>query len=536
MTDGQKITEVARLDGTLDEQIAILSESGVPMETIKDYIKSGYSLDRVASAVRNMAEKASGTGAMQPEDSADNLDRDALMRFHLTDARNQPTGVFDLEIFQDICEKHNLFIMGGIPYIYRNGVFKPDYSGAELKTMIRRRILPEFVKSTTIRRIYDLFLSAAELQATADKVNNFPPYWINFVNSFYDPLEKRYYPHDPKYRAINQIPHFFDRAAPLKGNNIAQWIQFAIPDKDNREMLLQYCGLCLTTDTRQQKCLLLNGMPGSGKSTLIRLLEMSVGADNVSNVSLSELGQRFAAYGLMGRLLNSCADLEVGALEDVSLAKKLLGEDAIRAEAKGKDAVSFHNYAKMIFSTNELPLVKAERTNGFFRRLLILDMNIVPDKRRADFFETLSQEVDDFILLCVQALERMHSGGGLIAESESSKKAVTTMRCDSDTVEAFLTDCIYRTRGKRIERGVLFDRYATYCFGSERQSLTRNNFFKALRVKGFSESRDSAGRYFNDVAFEKSVTETVTDDDYALLLDTPTPFDGCEMTTYCQSF
>ena len=173
--------------------------------------------------------------------------------------------------------------------------------------------------------------------------------------------------------------------------------------------------------------------------------------DNLSHVSLKELGQRFASYGLMGKLVNSCADLEVTALEDTSTLKKILGEDAIRAEAKGKDAVSFKSYAKLLFSTNELPLVLSERSNGFFRRVMILTMDQRPERARADFLDVLQGEADYFLHLCVDALAGMYADGK-IHESPASIEAVKSLRNDSDSAEAFLSERCEQN-GERTERG-----------------------------------------------------------------------------------
>ena len=249
---------------------------------------------------------------------------------------------------------------------------------------------------------------------------------------------------------------------------------------------------------------------------------------NVSNISLTDLQQRFASYGLLGKLLNSCADLEISALEDTSTLKKCLGEDTLRGEQKGKDAISFKSYAKLVFSTNELPIVKSEKTNGFFRRLLVLPMDKLPPRKRSDFFDELSGQLDYFIHLCVQALERMYQDGHL-TESRSSKEAVAQLRCDSDTVQAFLTDETARKQGSRIERISLYQRYQNYCFESDRQTLTRNNFYKSMRMKGYSEITSCGIRYFESISFDKNCSENCTEPapnyDYELLADEPTPFD-----------
>ena len=408
-----------------------------------------------------------------------------LDRFHHISETGKITGVFDNAIFQYLKTEKDLFVLGGVPYIYKDGAFRPDQSGAELKTMIRDLIYPEYVKAPTIKRIYDLFISDAGLQVTTEDLNLYPVSWINFRNGFYDPREKKIIPHDPKYRATNQIPHDFNPERGLKGSMVWDWLLNML-EPDDLEMLLQFSGLCLTRDTRQQKFLILNGEGGTGKSTIIRMIDRMIGSDNISNISLGQLTQRFSAFGLMGKLLNSCADLEIDALSDVSTLKKVLGEDTLSAEAKGKDAVSFKSYAKLIFSTNELPIVKAEKTNGFYRRLLILTMNKVPEKKDPNFFDKLSTEIDDFVWMSVKGLERLYQSGHII-ESEGSIESVKRLRCDSDTVEAFLSARIEKDPEEKIKKSDLYRGYEDFCQEMERQSLTKQNFYRAMKTKGFGE-------------------------------------------------
>ena len=418
-----------------------------------------------------------------------------LSQFHHFDKGGAPSSVYDFRIYEYLRSQGDLFIMGGIPYHYSQGVYRADMSGAQLKTAIRRLIYPQLIRSSTIDRVYKLFLGEAELQVKPEELNQYPAHWINFRNGFYDPIQKRLIPHDPEYRAVNQIPWEYHPEDQLTGSEVEKWLSFIVPDPADRLMLLEFSGLCMTRDTRQQKFLILNGAGGSGKSTLIKLLELMIGADNISNISLKELTQRFASYGLMGKLLNSCADLETSALEDVSTLKKILGEDSLRGEAKGKDAISFKSYAKLIFSTNELPLVINEKTNGFFRRLLILSMDRQPDQKRADYLDILQTELPYFIQLSVRALEGMYKRG-LITESSSSAEAVRTLRCDSDTVEAWIADRCIRETGARSDRGALFQSYDNYCLTADRTPLSRNNFYRSLRQKNFREVMSCGYRYF----------------------------------------
>lgn len=482
------------LQGIAEKAKVIVPVPDIPKADISDYFAAGHSKAEFESLLqqdRAVTEKRAEGNT--PD----------LSQFHLVNNKGVPTGVFDEAIFKYIKGQQDLFVCGGTVYIYDGGYFKADVSGARLKTMISKLIYPQFIKSTTLKRIYDRFLCDISLEVSFEELNRYPAHWICFENGMYDCKEKRLLPHSPKYKAINQIPHEYKPGAVHEGKRTEEFLKFICPEPDSREMLLQFSGYAHTKDVGQQKFLVLLGEGGSGKSTFIRLMEASVGSRNLSNISLTDLQQRFASFGLMGKLLNSCADLEISALEDTAIIKKVLGEDTLRAEQKGRDAISFKNYAKLIFSTNELPVVKAEKTNGFYRRLLVLPMNRVPEKKNPNLLNELLQEIDYFLWLSVQALERMYEKE-IIVTSAESEKAVAQLRMDSDTVQAFLVEACVLDEGSRSERTELYSRYEKYCEDTDRQSLTKNNFYKSLRVKGYKDFKTGGYRYFKGISDEKN--------------------------------
>ncbi|MBO5031082.1 MAG: hypothetical protein J6D08_04190 [Lachnospiraceae bacterium] len=482
------------LQGIAKSAKVIVPVPDIPKADISVYFAAGHSKAEFESLLqqdRAVTEKGA---------EGSRLD---LSQFHLVNNKGIPTGVFDEAIFEYIKRQQDLFVCGGTVYIYDGGYFKADSSGARLKTMISKLIYPQFIKSTTLKRIYDRFLCDISLEVPFEELNCYPAHWICFKNGMYDCKEKRLLPHSPKYKAINQIPHEYKLDAVSEGKRTEEFLNFICPEPDSREMLLQFSGYAHTKDVGQQKFLVLLGEGGSGKSTYIRLMESSVGSRNLSNISLTDLQQRFASFGLMGKLLNSCADLEISALEDTATIKKVLGEDTLRAEQKGHDAISFKNYAKLIFSTNELPLVKNEKTNGFYRRLLVLTMNRVPEKKNPNLLNELLQEIDYFLWLSVQALERMYENEIIITSAES-EKAVAQLRMDSDTVQAFLVEECVLDDGSRIERTDLYKRYEKYCEDTDRQSLTKNNFYKSLRIKGYKDFKTGGYRYFKGISDGKN--------------------------------
>lgn len=415
--------------------------------------------------------------------------------FHRKNRDGAYCGVNDYAFLLYFCGDRPMFFYGGVPYLYEDGVYKPDESGARLKSEIRDLIHDALVKAPTIRRIYDLIASAAELQLSESEINAYPPEWICFKNGLYDTKSNILIPHNPSFKCINQIDFNFNPYAKTQAGAFDEWLDFAIPNDADKTTIMEYFGLTLTRDTRFQKFLILNGCGGTGKSTLIRLIESVVGDENTAHISLTELSERFATYGLKGKLLNTCADLETSALSETAVIKKLVGEDTIRGEKKGRDAFSFHNTARLIFSTNELPVVKGEKSDGFYRRLLVVNMNRKPKTVNTDLFGELLENKERIIWLAVQAVRRLYADGHFCG-NENSDLAVQRLRCDSDTVEAFIYDACEEAANTRTERQELFNAYQRYCWNNERTPLTKNNFFKSLRLKGVTEVVSHGCRYF----------------------------------------
>ena len=431
--------------------------------------------------------------------------------FHLKNKKtNEITGVFDVRIREYIKKHHPLFMVSKLPYIYDHGYFKPDYNGTKLKTMISKCIYPAYVKATTIKRVFDLFVADDELQASYDQLNNYSDKLVNFRKGMFDAINWKMLQHDPDYKSINQIPFDFDPDTKPEKNEIDAFLESAIPDLDDREMLLEYLGLCFTKDTSQQVFLILVGIGGSGKSTLINMIINVIGKENVSSVSLKGLSERFATADLVGKLLNSCADLEEGALDDPTVIKKLLGEDRMRGERKGQDAFDFESYAKLIFSSNDIPVIKAERSDGFYRRLLVCPMYVKPDEVDPDLFNKLKECKSRFVYLCMRALMRLYKRGTIL-RSPHSEQYNKQLRNDSDSVQAFLDECMEQSPECKIERRCLFEKYLKYCDQYQRIPVTNNRFYSSMRAKGYMETRDSQARYFIGITV-KTVTLIDTSD------------------------
>lgn len=497
----------------------ILPVPDIPHADITDYFDAGHIkeefeqlLQQEQNTVKEKDTQSSQLTAQAQQEQVTItkiVENDPLRQFHHFNGKdqNKPTGVFDFAIFKHFKENYHVFICGS-PYLYTNGVYIRDSGGTKIKKIIRDCLYEQFKKSRIINQVYNLIFEAEEFQLDFSEVNQYQKSWINFQDCMLDVNTMQKMPHDPKYFSINQVPYCYEdiEKAP-KGKEIEQFLNSMIPDKDDRKMFLEFSGLAKTTDTSFQKFLVLLGAAGNGKSVLIRLIEVSTGKMNTSNVAMQNLEKRFATSNLVGKTLNACADLSEDAMEDCSNIKQIVGEDSLMAERKGENAFSFKSYTKLVFSTNMLPMVKNEKTAGFYRRMLVLKINkptIQDSDVDINFFEKLENEILYFCKISIDALHEAYQRG-TITISENSKKAVNQLRKDSDVVQAWIDDNCITGINLRIERTEAFENFKKYCEEEERQILTRNGLFKTLRGKNYTQTTDAKGkRYFIGISIKKS--------------------------------
>lgn len=196
-------------------------------------------------------------------------------------------------------------------------------------------------------------------------------YSVNMLNGIYHWGDEVLNPHTPEYATTVQLPITFNAQA-----KCPVWDRFLadlLPGGE--DFLREVLGLCMIPHTGLQKCIVLFGPGGTGKSTFLKALERLIGTENISNMSLHALTDprdRFSRSGLVGKLINVYADLSLRNLADLSAFKALTGEDTIMVEYKGKNAFRYAPFARMLFSANDRVRVKEEDQDdtGFKRRIV----------------------------------------------------------------------------------------------------------------------------------------------------------------------
>lgn len=473
----------------------------------KEYLAKPEHLLQIKAVISDFIKRFEGQGTDQPD----------LNKFHRFNEQGKRIGVFDMEIVDYLIQTVPFFMLENTPYIYESGCYHEDANGIRLKSHIQKLLYRDCIKATTIQSIYNLLVSQPQVQKRFTDLNNQPSHWVNFQNGYFDVMEWKLIEYDTKYLMINQIPFSFypDQAETVLtgGTHIRKYLDFSISDETDQQTFWQYLGYCMTTDTRFQKFLMIKGKGGTGKSIAISFIQHIVGSGNYASMSLQNLNQRFYPTGLFGKLLNACADIPSTAMESVDIIKKAVGEDTLLYEKKGQDPTQFNSYAKLLFSANEMPLNLDDKTNAYYRRLLVLDINrtIPEEEKDSKLKEKMCNESDYAIHMAMLALKQLYTDNHFI-ESDHSKECIAHLYRSADSVKAFTDDMLCHKLGEKIKRSEVYKMYEEYCEDNGRTPHGKSRFWEYMADKGYMIKRYSDGAYyFKDTSVKESDFETMDD-------------------------
>lgn len=445
-----------------------------------------------------------------PTTGESGIDMTSLRASFLTcDDKGRPKKINQNKIFEYLKAHGNFKIWHRNPYIYEHGVYVEDTDGIKpgvrIKAQIMDLIWPDFRTPQLASAIYDRVTMdrdfLVEDEATA------PRTWINFENGFFDAATGETHPHDPAIFSLNQIPYRYDPNEETQGPATDAFLAFTLYKEGALETFLEYCGLSLTTDTTLQKFLLLTGQGGNGKSVLIDMAESIIGARNISRMTLDKInGSRFATSQMVGKLANLCADLKTDAKKDTQNLKQLTGDDGMDAEFKGVRGFSFRPYAKMLFSSNEVPRLIGEESDAIYRRMMILTIDRKPEKPDITLKDKLKAESPHFLHLAVDALRRLYERGAF-PECPSSAEAVERAKKDNNSVDAFLADRCEIGPDLKWPRPATYEAYREFCIGEGRIPKSNVQFYAILRAKGHPECKVRGNMMIRGLAIKPAEDE-----------------------------
>ena len=388
-----------------------------------------------------------------------------------------------------LSETRDVYYGGESFLIYENGVY--NISGEkEAGRIIMDYMLPNYCVMASIRDCreqWDILVSK-----DFDDFNR-NPYLVNVRNGLLDIRDMSFKEHTPSYLSTVQLNVEYNPQV-----DCPQFKKFLNEVLDCKliPLVQEIVGYLLTTNTASQKAFVFWGPARTGKSTLLWVVEyLLLGKKNVSNIPWQEIGDKFKTAELLGKLANVFSDLPSKSIDDTGIFKVVTGEDYLMAEKKNKNPFKFKPFARLVFSCNELPRNYVDRTEGFYRRLIIVPFNRQIEKSKIDksLKYKFQREKEGILNWALEGLKRLYENNFEFSENELTDGVKKEYKRENNNVISFVEECCELDGLFSCSRIELYEAYKEFCVEAGLKALSQIKFNKELEGN-FNITRSRSGK------------------------------------------
>ncbi|WP_415308388.1 phage/plasmid primase, P4 family [Clostridium perfringens] len=388
-----------------------------------------------------------------------------------------------------LSETRDVYYGGESFLIYENGVY--NISGEkEAGRIIMDYMLPNYCIMASIRDCRDQW----DILVSKDFDDfNRNPYLVNVRNGLLDIRDMSFKEHTPSYLSTVQLNVEYNPQV-----DCPQFKKFLNEVLDCKliPLVQEIVGYLLTTNTASQKAFVFWGPARTGKSTLLWVVEyLLLGKKNVSNIPWQEIGDKFKTAELLGKLANVFSDLPSKSIDDTGIFKVVTGEDYLMAEKKNKNPFKFKPFARLVFSCNELPRNYVDRTEGFYRRLIIVPFNRQIEKNKIDkaLKYKFQREKEGIFNWALEGLKRLYENNFEFSENELTDGVKKEYKRENNNVISFVEECCELDGLFSCSRIEIYEAYKEFCVEAGLKALSQIKFNKELEGN-FNITRSRSGK------------------------------------------
>mgnify|MGYP003291129757 CR=1 FL=1 len=368
---------------------------------------------------------------------------------------------------------HHIIKINGQLHIYKDGIYVVGQNEIE-KVMIQHIPNLNRAKRTEVLAYLDLLVVENTIPTSAN--------YIAFKNGILNIDDGSFHEYSPEWIITNKINWCFNLAA--RSDLVDHTLdKIACHDVHIRALLEEAIGYCFYRRNEMRKCFILTGDKANGKSTFLDMVKTILGDENTSALDLKELGDRFKTAELFGKLANIGDDIGDEFIANPAIFKKLVTGDRINVERKGCDPFDFNNYAKFLFSANNIPRIK-DKTGAVIDRMAIIPFNATfskddPDYRPYIKYDLRKEECVEYLIkLGVTALKRILKNRGF-SNSDKVQKEIEIYEETNNPIVGFFKECGCDEIENQPTK-IVFEKYQSYCLVNNLQAMSRIEFSRQI--------------------------------------------------------
>lgn len=376
-----------------------------------------------------------------------------------------------------IKNNNHIIRINGQLHLFKDGVYVPGQEEIEAVMIKHISSLSNAKRSEVLKYLNLLLLENTEMAA---------PNMIAFRNGIYDLETDSLKPFSPDIVITNRIPWDYNPAAysELADKTLDK---IACHDAEIRTILEECIGSCFyrSNTLGGGKAFILTGEGSNGKSTFIAMIQHLLNEENITALDLKELDQKFQNAALFGKLANLGDDISDEFIVNASFFKKLVTGERVQVQNKGEKPFEFNNYAKFLFSANNIPRIK-DKTGAVLRRLLIVPFDAEFSKNDPDYDSSIKYKLQEpevmeyLIVLGIKALKNIIEKQGFTESARVQGQLKEYEETNNPIIGFFDEMQIEEFQIENEQSDKVYKRYKEYCLANNFNPMSKAEFSKQL--------------------------------------------------------
>lgn len=376
-----------------------------------------------------------------------------------------------------IKNNNHIIRINGQLHLFKDGVYVPGQEEIEAVMIKHISSLSNAKRSEVLKYLNLLLLENTEMAA---------PNMIAFRNGIYDLETDSLKPFSPDIVITNRIPWDYN---PTAYSELADKTldKIACHDTEIRTILEECIGSCFyrSNTLGGGKAFILTGEGSNGKSTFIAMIQHLLNEENITALDLKELDQKFQNAALFGKLANLGDDISDEFIVNASFFKKLVTGERVQVQNKGEKPFEFNNYAKFLFSANNIPRIK-DKTGAVLRRLLIVPFDAEFSKNDPDYDSSIKYKLQEpevmeyLIVLGIKALKNIIEKQGFTESARVQGQLKEYEETNNPIIGFFDEMQIEEFQIENEQSDKVYKRYKEYCLANNFNPMSKAEFSKQL--------------------------------------------------------
>lgn len=372
-------------------------------------------------------------------------------------------------------------------YIYKQGYWQEIYEVELLKEMAMHSEF-KFVVKHAISKRKQIIENLKILTQRRLELFNVKGY-LNFDVGEFDPVSIQMLDHDKDNYSTMRIDYPFDGSAkcPLWEKTLLEIFE---DDVQKVGLLQEFFGYCITPDISHKKALLLLGDTDSGKSTILNIMRLMLGAKNCSSVPLKYLSHPQYTPMMINKFANIDADVAKDAQSYEAEFKIITSGEPISCNQKFVETFEFVPRCKIILAANIFPTI-TDHSSAFYSRLILIPCNrrFSEQEKNRNLVKQLTEELAGIFNWAVAGLRRLNERG-MFPQDDFMIKAVQELEDENNPTNVFFEEHVEveMLQNSYIEKMDLFNKYIAWCTEGNHFKLSRARFGSAVYKKFHKET------------------------------------------------